>query len=362
MNDSLTLAQNFSPQITGLDSIFSNMKDQMDQILMLLSERERFVIEKRFALNAPDRSTLEEIGQHFDVTRERVRQIEKNAMQKLTRNINNFDIFEVNHVAFDILQAHGGLLSEDRMISKLLMKDTGYQSHALLFVLSLDKRFNRFTNTIAFKPYFRLTGFSNADIQQATDAGMKLLKKVGDVMSVAEVQKSLCEKNAALEKFSVTGLSSLFEIHKGFKVLEDGGVGLVSWKHIHPRTLRDKIYYVLRRDKDPMHFVAIANAITDANFDQKSVNLQAVHNELIRYGDFILIGRGIYALKEWGFSSGTVSDIIEAILKGKEQMSEDEIIDAVLEQRQVKPITIILNLKNKPQFVRVGRKRYTLKK
>ena len=80
------------------------------------------------------------------------------------------------------------------------------------------------------------------------------------------------------------------------------------------------------------------------------------------YGDFILIGRGIYALKEWGFSSGTVSDIIEAILKGKEQMSEDEIIDAVLEQRQVKPITIILNLKNKPQFVRVGRKRYTLKK
>ncbi|HMR01199.1 MAG TPA: hypothetical protein PKA32_02305, partial [Candidatus Gracilibacteria bacterium] len=100
----------------------------------------------------------------------------------------------------------------------------------------------------------------------------------------------------------------------------------------------------------------------DANFDQKSVNLQAVHNELIRYGDFILIGRGIYALKEWGFSSGTVADIIEAILKGKEQMSEDEIIDAVLEQRQVKPITIILNLKNKSQFVRVGRKRYTLKK
>lgn len=362
MNDSLTLARNLSPQVAGLDSIFASMKDQMDQILMLLSERERFVIEKRFALDAPDRSTLEEIGQHFDVTRERVRQIEKNAMQKLTRNINNFDIFEVNHVALEILQEHGGFLSEDRMISKLLVRDTGYQGHALLFVLSLDKRFNRFTNTIAFKPYFRVSEFGNAEVQQVTAEAMKILKKQGDVMSIQELRNDIVSAATDLEKFSEQGIISLLEIHKSFKVLDDTSVGLVAWKHIHPRTLRDKIFFVLRKDKKPMHFVAIANAITDANFDHKSVNLQAVHNELIRHGDFILIGRGIYALKEWGFSSGTVADIIESILNGKEQMSEEEIIDAVLEQRQVKPITIILNLKNKPQFVRVGRKRYALKK
>ena len=90
--------------------------------------------------------------------------------------------------------------------------------------------------------------------------------------------------------------------------------------------------------------------------------MQAVHNELIRHPDFILIGRGIYALNEWGYSSGTVSDIIESILAKRKELAEDEIIAEVLKQRQVKPITIILNLKNKPQFVRTGRKHYKLKK
>jgi hypothetical protein len=40
-----------------------------------------------------------------------------------------------------------------------------------------------------------------------------------------------------------------------------------------------------------------------------------VHNELIRNKDFVLVGRGIYALKEWGYEPGTVSHVIEAILK-----------------------------------------------
>lgn len=345
-----------------LGSIFSEMKDQMEQLLVLLSERERFVVEKRFALDAPDRSTLEEIGQHFDVTRERVRQIEKNAIQKLTRNINNFDIYEVNDVACDVLTQHGGFLSEERMVSQLLTRDAGYTVNALLFVLSLDKRFHRLTNTIAFRPYFRLAEYGDELVKSAMQKAIKVLKNESDVMSVDNVLRNLTQDDPSLKVLSSKALHSLFEIHKGFKLLDDDSVGLISWKHIHPRTLRDKIYFILRKASKPLHFVDIANAIVQAHFDNKRVNLQAVHNELIRYSDFILIGRGIYALKEWGYSSGTVSDIIESLLNGKEQMSEDEIIDAVLQQRQVKPITILLNLKNKPQFIRVGRKRYSLKK
>ena len=135
----------------------------------------------------------------------------------------------------------------------------------------------------------------------------------------------------------------------------------MKWKDINPRTLRDKIFYVLRKDHKPLHFVDIANSIVNENFDKKSLNLQAIHNELIRHEEFILIGRGIYALKEWGYSSGTVADIIGSILKTKKSLSEEEIINEVLKQRQVKNITIILNLKNKPQFTRVGRKQYALK-
>jgi Holliday junction resolvasome RuvABC DNA-binding subunit len=110
-----------------------------------------------------------------------------------------------------------------------------------------------------------------------------------------------------------------------------------------------------------MHFVEIANTIIECKFDKKKINLQAVHNELIRHDEFVLIGRGIYGLSEWGFKSGTVADVISAILDGKESMSQEEIIAEVLKQRQVKPITVVLSLKNKNQFIRVGRKQYSLK-
>lgn len=357
MEDS-TLLENDTAK---LQDVFAHMKDQVEQLLLLLSERERFVIEQRFALEKPERATLEEIGQHFSVTRERVRQIEKNALQKLTRNINNFDVFGINNAAYELLAQHGGILSEDKMISGLLLKDTGFTAHALLFVLSLDKRFVRLSNTIKYTPYFRSIDIPEKLIDSVAQKSLKVLKKHGDVMSIVDLRSQIVADDAFIEALSVAAIRSVYDIHKEFKPLEES-VGLIRWKHIHPRTLRDKIYFVLRQKNASMHFVDIANAIVEAHFDKKRVNLQAVHNELIRHEDFILIGRGIYALKEWGYSAGTVADIIESLLKKTESMSEDAIIADVLKQREVKPITVILNLKNKPQFIRVGRKQYALKK
>lgn len=88
---------------------------------------------------------------------------------------------------------------------------------------------------------------------------------------------------------------------------------------------------------------------------------QAIHNELIKDGRFVLIGRGIYALKEWGYSKGTVSDIIAQVLKtAGEPMHRDEIVKKVLEKRQVKETTVLLNLQSKPQFKRTKKATYGL--
>jgi RNA polymerase primary sigma factor len=54
-----------------------------------LDERERYIIEKRFALEAPKSETLEVIGERFGVTRERVRQVEAQAMNKLKNLLTN---------------------------------------------------------------------------------------------------------------------------------------------------------------------------------------------------------------------------------------------------------------------------------
>ena len=129
----------------------------------------------------------------------------------------------------------------------------------------------------------------------------------------------------------------------------------------NPKNIRDKIYVILQENGKPMHFSEISGAIKKSDFKRKDVTTQAIHNELIKDGRFVLIGRGIYALKEWGYSKGTVSDIIAKILKkNKAPMHRDEIVKEVLKSRQVKETTILLNLQGKPQFKRVAKATYEL--
>ncbi len=336
------------------------LKTQVEQILLLLSQKEKFVIERRFNLDDKKRSTLEQIGQHYQVTRERVRQIETNALQKLRRNIENSPLYNVNRVAFQCLSDNGGIMREDLLLSQVLKLHSEYSVSVLQLLMSLDKRFDRVPNTVQYHPYIKLKTIPSSIINDIVDASYKLLNKNDDIMKISQVVLDLKKDIAEQHFLKKEVLLSIFQINKSFKLVEES-VGLIKWRHINPKTIRDKIYFILRQHNKPMHFIEISNQITRFNFDLKRLNVQAIHNELIRYDEFILIGRGIYALKEWGYSSGTVSDIIETILKEKGSLSQDQIIDSVLKQRQVKPITVILNLKNKSIFTRVGRTQYALK-
>ncbi|MCY1376380.1 HB1, ASXL, restriction endonuclease HTH domain [compost metagenome] len=130
---------------------------------------------------------------------------------------------------------------------------------------------------------------------------------------------------------------------------------------MNPKNIRDKIYVILAENEKPLHFSEIAEAIKDSDFKRKDVTTQAIHNELIKDKRFVLIGRGIYALDSWGFSKGTVADIITDVLKNaSEPLHRDEIVKRVLKSRQVKETTILLNLQSKSQFKRVAKATYAL--
>jgi DNA-directed RNA polymerase delta subunit len=130
---------------------------------------------------------------------------------------------------------------------------------------------------------------------------------------------------------------------------------------VNPKNIRDKIYVILKQNGKHMHFNDIAGAIKESDFKRKDVTTQAIHNELIKDKRFVLIGRGIYALKEWGYERGTVADIINDVLKAAgEPLHRDEIVKRVLKSRYVKETTILLNLQSKPQFKRVAKATYTL--
>ena len=120
---------------------------------------------------------------------------------------------------------------------------------------------------------------------------------------------------------------------------------------------------VLKRENKPLHFTEIAELIGKLPSVQRKILPESVHNELIRNNRFVLVGRGIYALTEWGYEPGTVKDIIKDILKkSKKALSREEIVKKVLEQREVKESTVVLNLQDKKLFKKDSKGRYSLLK
>jgi len=179
------------------------------------------------------------------------------------------------------------------------------------------------------------------------------IKKLGEPKTIEEIAKA-----AGLD--SPEQAAALASTSKLLATL-NGRWGLVKWPMVNPKNIRDKIYVILKENGKHMHFNEIAAAIKDSDFKRKDVTTQAIHNELIKDKRFVLIGRGIYALKEWGYEKGTVADIIAEVLKkAGEPLHRDEIVKRVLKSRYVKETTILLNLQGKPQFKRVAKATYEL--
>jgi len=351
-------------QLQALRAHRTSLGNIMEDMFMVLTEKEKEVIIKRYSLDNQPKQTLERIGMKFSVTRERIRQIEKIALGKLKRTVRNSKLQMINEMANEILSHYGGVLLESKLVNEILKSISSKEqidANIIRLALNINVEIDKTDKTSTFSTFWRMKGISMAQINEIISLGIKTLKKRTDVFTeeklAAELQAELAGKDMKLEPQTI--ISSL-EVDKRIKRTKEG-FGLMTWRHINPKSIRDKAYIILKNEKKPMHFVDIANKIAGADFDKKVVTTQAVHNELIRYDQFVLVGRGLYALKEWGYQKGTVADVIEDLLKKKSPMTKKEIIEGVLKQRQVKKGTISLNLQKKPQFVRVGRAVYQLK-
>jgi len=144
------------------------------------------------------------------------------------------------------------------------------------------------------------------------------------------------------------------EISKKIQKNSEGFFGLKEWPEINPKGVKDKAFLVFKKEQKPLHFAQVAQLIDSAL-------PQTVHNELIKDPRFILVGRGIYALREWGYEPGMVKDVILNILKqAKNPLSKEEILQKTLKQRLVKQNTVFLNLSNRKYFLRTGDGRYKI--
>jgi hypothetical protein len=316
----------------------------------LKKDRDREVLRRRGGINMPAQ-TLEEIGQDLSITRERVRQIEKAALTKLQDQNDNSNDF--SDTLLPLISKKGGLISLNSILEAIEAQED-IKSHAIFLIkinpelIYIEKNDNHAVLIATSQ------NFNENKVRKLHDEIVEVIKKLSKPSKFDQITKLIDGPHSE---------ETLQELAKSSNHIGelDGLWGLNTWPEVNPKSIRDKIYLVLKRAGRPMHFSDIADKISSLAANPKRVTTQAVHNELIKDKRFVLIGRGIYALQEWGYRSGTVADIIEEVLKEEGvPISKDEIVKRVLARRQVKTTTIVLNLQEKPQFKRVEKGVYTL--
>lgn len=319
-------------------------------------EREREIIARRFGL-FDRKETLEQIGELLGITRERVRQLEKSVVGRLRASAEAGDLPQISDVQAQIsayLQANGSVARTLAVSEALTAENSKTDQSRVVFLASLCPELVSINETDDF---YQAVALQSAGTEKAIKTAVAALvadiKKLGEPLTIAEI----ASKTGAEDEKAVQGLAS---VSKKLATL-NGRWGLLKWPMVNPKNIRDKIYVILKENGKHMHFNEIAEAIKDSDFKRKDVTTQAIHNELIKDKRFVLVGRGIYALKEWGYEKGTVADIITDILKAEgAALHRDEIVKRVLKSRYVKETTILLNLQGKPQFKRVAKATYAL--
>ena len=343
-------------EVTGTDTA-STIKTAIQDILKTIDqEREREIITRRFGL-FDRKETLEQIGELLGITRERVRQLEKAIIIRLKIATEEGNIPAVRTIERLIIRdlSENGRIGRVNDIAERLSpgKATAIRTH-VAFIAELSPRLTTINETDNY--YQGISIAENGDekkIRSNIDTIVKTIKKHGEPIDIETLHGMLTYESPA----QVRALASL---SKQLASLKDVW-GLTKWPTVNPKNIRDKIYVILVGNGKPLHFSEIAKAIKTSDFKRKNVTTQAIHNELIKDKRFVLIGRGIYALQEWGYSRGTVSEIIANVLKDAgEPLHRDEIVRRVLKSRRVKETTILLNLQSKPEFKRVAKATYAL--
>lgn len=319
-------------------------------------EREREIVSRRFGL-FDRKETLEQIGELLGITRERVRQLEKAIVARLKAQADSYklpNIESIQSIIVKEISQSGEVCRISGLSAKLSNENTRIDQARVAF---LSKLCPNLTIVEENDDFYHAVGIKKTHdedkIKSMVNEVIEKIKQLGKPVHIDEIFKNTNHKSSDHTK-------ALASISKNIANLSNRW-GLVKWPMVNPKNIRDKIYVILHDANQHMHFNEIADAIKKSEFKRKDVTTQAIHNELIKDKRFVLIGRGIYALKEWGYTKGTVSDVIAKILKKSgEPLHRDEIVKEVLKKRKVKETTILLNLQGKPQFKRVAKATYAL--
>ncbi|OGZ92413.1 MAG: hypothetical protein A2549_01020 [Candidatus Staskawiczbacteria bacterium RIFOXYD2_FULL_37_10] len=331
-----------------------NYKQIYQKLTKGLSEKTKDIFDRRFGVKTSNPETLESIGKSFGITRERVRQIEEAGFNHIRKQ--NGELIDSIYGQFaNYFQEQGGFKKEESVLQELGGKS---QKPYVLFLLTLGEQFSRVCEKKDFCYFWSTMPDAKSKVIANLNSLVSEMKKIGKPVSKEEFV-SLALKNG----FAKQAALSYLELSKNIQENKEGKFGLTEWPEIKPRGVKDKAYLAFKKNEKPLHFTEVAKLIDQLEYNVGNKTYpQTVHNELIKDSRFVLVGRGTYALSEWGYMPGTIKDVIVKVLKDKKQAThKDEIVKEVLAQRLVAKNTVLMNLNNKKYFAKDENEKYFLK-
>jgi Sigma-70, region 4/HB1, ASXL, restriction endonuclease HTH domain len=334
-------------------------KQVTKRLLSDLPDRAREVLTRRYGLGTDtEHATLEAIGKEYGITRERVRQIENYGVAAIRKS----EAYKAEAAAFAelaaVIDTQGGMVSEEDFL-KEVAKDQSTQNH-IHFLLVVGEAFTKEKENEEFRHRWH----TDRDLAESVHQS---LRKMYEHLS----DEDLIPESELISTF-LREIQHLNERYKNEEIVRRwltlskrigknplGEWGKAESPNVRAKGMRDFAYLVIKRHGSPMHFREVAQTIQKL-FSRKA-HEATCHNELIKDGRFVLVGRGIYALQEWGYVSGVVKDVIGEILRQSGPLTKEEIIDKVRKERYVKDNTIVVNLQDTRIFNRDDAGRYSLK-
>lgn len=320
------------------------------QLLSQVPDRAREVLTFRFGLgSSSDRETLEAIGARWSITRERVRQIEAAGLE----SVRNSDAFVSASKAFDELATYvhslGAIVEEEELLDGLARDEKS--RNRFRFLLVVGSAFFRERETDDFYARWHVDPATAKAVHQALSRLYTSLSD-SDVLAEADMLDRFLEElrdvNDAYKNEEI--MKRWLSIAKGISANPLSEWGRSDAPAIRTKGIRDYAYLVIKRAGEPMHFSDVAKAIT--KLFAKEAHVATTHNELIKDARFVLVGRGLYALSEWGYQPGVVRDVVRSVIKEHGPLSKEEVIEAVKKARYVKDNTILVNLNDPKHFKR----------
>jgi hypothetical protein len=330
------------------------------KLLSNLNERSQDVLIQRYGLGPKDtaKSTLEAIGKKYGITRERVRQIEEHSLSTI-RKSETYKEVEASIVELhEAIKEAGAVISEDELLEEF-SKTESVKNHIHFLLVIGDPFYQKKENE-----HFARRWYTDQELMEKVENSIhKLYKGLSkdDIVVESEMVKNFLDhlKDVSEEYKNEEIAKRWLRMSKKIDSNPLGEWGRADSSNINVKGIRDYAYLVIRRHGSPIHFREVAESITEL-FGKKA-HVATCHNELIKDKRFVLVGRGLYALTEWGYSTGVVRDVIRDVIEKYGPMTKDEIVEKVLKERYVKENTIMVNLQNGVDFEKDTEGKYFVK-